>query len=239
MYSFFKKLSYIPYKIRNIFIEKKLTSLNEEEKFSLIYKTRYWTGFNPSSLSGSGSNLDATENIRRELPDILTKYKINSLLDLPCGDFHWMSKINLNDIHYTGGDIVQSVVDANNEQFGNEKCHFLKINLLDDKLPQVDLIFTRDCFVHLTNDQVVKAIHNILASKSHYFMTTVFENVNENKSHSSGDRWRPINLTIEPFNLPEPIEIIDDSFENGQDMLKKMYLWDISLLTQLKSTEAL
>ncbi|MCL4430959.1 MAG: class I SAM-dependent methyltransferase [Epsilonproteobacteria bacterium] len=220
----------LPFKVRNKIIDEKLKHLNEEQKFSLIYKSKYWTSFIPGSASGSGSNLNATKNIRNELPKILQKYHINSILDLPCGDFYWMSKLNLDNIRYIGGDIVEDLIKSNNKKYQRNNCSFNKINLLEDILPEVDLIFTRDCLVHLTNDQVTKAINNILNSNSKYFMTTTFENIQENQSYSNGDRWRAINLTIEPFNLPQPLAIIDDSFLNGQDMHKKMYLWEISTL---------
>ena len=49
-----------------------LPYLNEKNKFSLIYKTCYWTS-NPSndSISGQGSSLEATDKLRHELPKFL------------------------------------------------------------------------------------------------------------------------------------------------------------------------
>lgn len=225
-----KKSLLLPFNFRNKIIDKRLQSLNEEDKFSLIYKSKYWTSFRPGSVSGSGSNLDATKNIRIHLPKILKKYNITSMLDLPCGDFYWMSKLNFDNINYIGGDIVQDLININKRKYESDNCSFMKINLLEDSLPNVDLIFTRDCLVHLTNSQVHQAIKNICNSGAKYFMTTTFENIHTNKSYEEGDRWRAINLLVEPFNLPQPIEIIDDSFSNGQDMHKRMYLWDVDTL---------
>jgi hypothetical protein len=226
-----KRIILFPLKIRNRVVERKLETLNEEQKFSLIYKAKYWTSFKFGSLSGSGSNLYATENIRRELPNVLSKYKIKSMLDLPCGDFFWMRKLNLVGIDYIGGDIVPEIVSKNQSTFG-KNYRFIKINLLEDNLPQVDLVFTRDCLVHLTNEQVMEAIKNVIKANPKYFMTTVFEDIEDNISKKDGDRWRKINLTLEPFNLPIPLEVIDDSFNNGQDMFKRMYLWEVSSIAE-------
>lgn len=217
-------------RIKNKFIENRLDKLSGEEKFSLIYRTQYWLGFNKGSLSGSGSGFDETHKIRINLPIFLQKYQINTILDLPCGDFYWMSKVDLGNINYLGGDIVSDIIEENKLKYSNEKCSFTKLNLLEDSLPTVDLIFTRDCFVHLSNDQVLIAIQNIKRSGSKYFLTTTFEDVKENKVVYGGDMWRKINILLTPFNLLNPVEIIDDSFENGQDELKKMYLYEIKNL---------
>jgi len=39
------------------------------------------------SLSGKGSNLEATVNLREVLPAILSDLDAQNFLDLPCGDF--------------------------------------------------------------------------------------------------------------------------------------------------------
>lgn len=38
---------------------------------------------------------------------MLKKYSIKSILDIPCGDFSWMKKIELDGIEYIGADIVK------------------------------------------------------------------------------------------------------------------------------------
>ena len=69
---------------------------NEEKKFNFIYKNKYWQNDPNGSLSGAGSNLDdSTHNLSIELPNFINKYKIGSLVDIPCGDWAWMSKLNL------------------------------------------------------------------------------------------------------------------------------------------------
>ncbi len=64
-------------------------------------------------MSGIGSDNSQTETVVNELPKIFEKYIIESMLDIPCGDFNWMRKVNLNGINYVGADIVADLVVAN------------------------------------------------------------------------------------------------------------------------------
>ncbi|TRZ51624.1 MAG: hypothetical protein D4S01_04355, partial [Dehalococcoidia bacterium] len=70
------------------------------------------------SVSGYGSELQNTEEIRQALPHIISKYSIRSIVDVPCGDWNWMQKVEL-DVNYIGLDIVPDMVVANNKAYGN------------------------------------------------------------------------------------------------------------------------
>ena len=73
-----------PYQIYRFFYLKYFSGSNKDI-FQNIYFNNRWG--DSSSLSGTGSNLEQTTNIIKELPSIFKKYKINSILDIPCGDF--------------------------------------------------------------------------------------------------------------------------------------------------------
>jgi len=45
-------------------------------------------------VSGNGSELDAVENLIKELPLLLKKYNIKIIIDAPCGDYNWMKNLN-------------------------------------------------------------------------------------------------------------------------------------------------
>ena len=79
------------------------------------------------------------------------------MLDVPCGDFYWMRLVPL-DVDYTGGDIVSDIVARNQAQYGDERRRFLRLDLLQDPLPAADLIFCRDCLVHLSNAHIRRAV---------------------------------------------------------------------------------
>ena len=80
-----------------------------EERFTKIYQENHWN--DSESRSGEGSTQENTQNIRSELPKVLKKYKIKSMLDAPCGDFNWMNVIKNTSIKYIGGDIEFVDVD--------------------------------------------------------------------------------------------------------------------------------
>src|SRR5579871_3535684 len=108
------------------------------EKFTQIYEKNFWKG--SESRSGKGSSLANTCNIRRELPSLLSRFGIRSLLDLPCGDFNWMKMVDLDNIEYLGGDIVESVIRANNHRYRTARRHFAVLGIVHSPLPKVDLI---------------------------------------------------------------------------------------------------
>ena len=203
------KFTSIFLKIRDHYIERKLKNINDKDRFTLIYKSGYWRGLR-GSLSGEGSSCSSTKNIRESLQKFITDYHILSLADIPCGDFYWMSKMDLSSLSYLGGDIVEDMIHKNNYKYSKDNLGFQKIDLIHDVLPTVDCIFIRDCLVHLEDYQVKKVIKNIIKSQSKYLATTIFPNLEENIKSKEIDRWRPLNLMIKPFNLPPPVLLLDD-----------------------------
>jgi len=60
--------------------------------FSQIHRNNLWG--EQESVSGNGSSLAATANLRQELPPLLAGLNVTSLLDAPCGDFNWMKEVS-------------------------------------------------------------------------------------------------------------------------------------------------
>ena len=198
-----------------------------QDTFKEIYDTNLWKSEN--SASGTGSDLVQTEVIRRYFPEVVKKYKIKTLLDIPCGDFNWLKFVDLKGVQYLGGDIVGDLIENNNRQYASDEVVFEVLNLLEDKLPKVDLIFSRDCLVHFSYAHIAQAIKNIKESGSKYLLTTSFIRRKLNFDIVTGD-WRPINLQRKPFNFPEPIEVVlEKCMEgNGKSYDKSLLLYNIS-----------
>jgi hypothetical protein len=121
-----------------------------------------WRGV--SSLSGSGSDLEHTKEIIEQLPRLFRDLRIASILDIPCGDCHWMRRVDLGGIRYIGADVVTSLVDANRKKWKAPAVEFRRLDLLMDDLPTVDLVFCRDCLVHFSLVDVHRALDNICRS---------------------------------------------------------------------------
>jgi len=200
-----------------------------EEKFNYIYKNNLWIG--QSSVSGQGSEESQTNEIKENLPKIISTYKISSMLDLPCGDFNWMKDVELNHLEYIGADIVEEIIRLNKTKYSNEKREFIKLDIMKDNLPKVDLIFCRDCLVHFSYDNIFSTIKNIKKSQSEYLLTTTFTECDMNENIVTGD-WRIINLMKKPFNFPDPELLINENCTEANLTYtdKSLGLWKISEL---------
>lgn len=179
------------------------------EIFDKIYKQNLWTS--GESRSGSGSEIKNTEALRKELSIMLKKYEIKSMLDIPCGDYNWMKEMDLTGIDYIGADIVPDLIARNKNSYPD--IDFKVMNLIEDELPAVDLIFVRDCLGHLSNTNVIKALENIKRSGAKYMCATTFCKFNFNTEIIDGG-WKCINLMIEPFYLT-PIYLINEHCKEG------------------------
>jgi len=203
----------------------------EEAIFYNVFRQNTWGS--EESHSGVGSTLDQTDVIRKELPRIVKKYDIKTFLDLPCGDFNWMRHVDLGVERYIGADIVKDIVEANAAKFGGPGREFKQLNLITSQLPLVDLIFCRDCLVHLSFVDVQKAIANLHRSGIKYLLATTFTNRGANPHIQTGE-WTPYNLQIMPFCFPEPIEIVNENCtESCPDFTdKSLGLWKIKDISQ-------
>lgn len=206
--------------------------LQLKEKFSEVYEKNIFGG--RVSRSGEGSDLIQTEIIRRELPNLVKDFSIRTFLDAPCGDWYWMKETDLGVEQYLGVDIVDAMIEKHTKNFGSPSRTFLCLNLATDSLPKADLIFSRDCLVHLSFEDALKIIANFKRSGAQYLLTTTFVDRGSNNDLVGKDGfWRPLNMRLAPFNFPEPLLVVNEGCaeEAGQYRDKSLGLW---LLSEIK-----
>ena len=203
--------------------------MSAKEVFTRINNKKLWSG--SESASGSGSEIGQTKTLIKELPELLKNKGIKTILDIPCGDFNWMRKVDLSSFDYLGADIVDDLVSENLKNYGSENINFTVLNIITDVLPEKDLIFVRDCFVHFSSNDIQKAINNIKRSGCKYLLTTTFVNYHDNHDIITG-KWRPLNLREKPFNFPEPEYILLENCteKDGKYKDKAMGLWLVEKL---------
>lgn len=201
--------------------------LTTEETFKKIFDSNHWNG--DESVSGSGSADQQTNEISKQIPILVKELDIKTFLDVPCGDFNWFSKMDLNLDLYIGGDIIADIVNRNQQSYGQKHRKFMKIDLIKDPLPNADILHCRDCLVHLSIDNIQSAIQNIKRSGVGYLLTTTFSECEENVDIVTGD-WRIINLEKAPFNFSKPIKLINERCTEGEGTFadKSLGLWKIS-----------
>ena len=204
-----------------------ISSMNKDQKFSYIYKSKNWKGIGDGSLSGAGSNENTTHNIKLELQNFFNQKKIQSILDIPCGDWKWMSNMDFECINYIGCDVVKEMIDKNNKLYAKDNVKFLVKSLIDDDLPKADIIIVRDLLVHLDNSDILKCLENIKRSDFKYIAITNYPILkSQYKENILGDKWRAINLSMEPFNLIDPDYNLDDTnIIQGHDKGKYLSVW--------------
>jgi hypothetical protein len=221
-----KKILVYPFNVYSYKIKEKKIFKHDsiEDRFTEIYKSNYWGS--KESVSGSGSTLIYTENLRNKLPDLLQKYSIKSIFDAPCGDFNWMKlllpKININ---YIGGDIVKDLINSHNINYKNNNTNFIHIDLIKDKFPNADLMICRDCLFHLSYEDTRLVLKNFIDSSIPYLLTTTHKNITgfRNKNISTGF-YREIDLFSAPYSFDsKPIERVDDWMYPEPE--REMCLW--------------
>lgn len=197
--------------------------------FTEIYERRLWGGV--QSASGTGSDIAATRVLRAKLPELLHQLSVTSVLDIPCGDYLWMSQVDLSGISYIGGDIVRELICENQRRYLRDGARFQRLDLLADDLPRADLVLCRDCLVHFSFHDIHRALANILRTNASYLMTTTFRDRHGNCDILTG-QWRPLNLEAPPFNWPTPAAVIVEECdeERGRYADKILALWPLTTL---------
>ena len=214
----------------------RLSRLSPAEVFRKYYQNNKWG--DRESRSGKGSNLAATAELRPKLRALLAELNVSEMLDLPCGDFNWMSHIDFGKTRYLGGDIVPELIADNTSRFARDGISFRVIDLITGPIPRSDLVFVRDCLVHLSNEHVMAALKQIRISGSTFLLTTTFPDTKENTQIATGE-WRAINLMIPPFSFPAPLKMIAEGAEDekGQGHGKMLGLWRVADLSASSSME--
>jgi hypothetical protein len=207
------------------------SAANTEKKASLNFEEIYSSnGFDGTeSLSGGGSTLFQTRLIRIEIPLLLRELGVKTLLDVPCGDWNWMQHVTLDGVQYTGGDVVQSIVDENKKKYADATHQFERLNIVTGPLLQADLILCRDCLVHLSFADGLKALEQFRASGARWLLTTTFTDRGENSDLYDGHIWRPLNLEKSPYNMPKAERYINEGCTEGDGLFgdKCLALWRI------------
>jgi hypothetical protein len=212
-----------------------------KETFSNIYDT---FGFGSTeSRSGPGSTLEETKLLREKIKELVLQKNIKSVVDIPCGDFHWMKEIVFNFESYIGGDIVDKCIQQNNEKYNSPRIKFINFDLVKDDIPESDLLIVRDIIGHFPIEEGKKIVENILRSNCKYLLSTTWakktdqgwSRCNPNDVHRENEgvdfgRFYPVNLMASPFNFPDADVYLEedvrvDNFENGNR--KVLALWDI------------
>jgi len=112
--------------------------------FSDIYQNNVW-----GCGSGDGSTADYTVPYRQFLSKWLHDNKIETVLDIGCGDWQSTCLIDWNGIKYTGIDCVPSLIENHKEKYGSNTISFALKDILSQPLQKsYDVIILKDVIQH-------------------------------------------------------------------------------------------
>lgn len=181
------------------------------DDLSQYFHKNKWGGPDAESLSGKGSTLRYTEQLRGWLPGLLRRLNVETLLDAPCGDFNWMKAVELGSTRYIGMDIVADLIADLEQAYASPERRFLVGDITRGDLPAADLMLCRDCLFHLPYEYDWRFLENFARSGIPHLLTT--SHLGRNRDIERPGQWRQLNLMTAPFHLPPPLEQVDDWIE--------------------------
>ena len=207
-------------------IKSSQAGTNIKDLFTNYYMNNSWG--NKESVSGAGSTLEYTENLRREMPPLLEQYKVRKFLDAPCGDYNWFQTVRKpSGMVYFGADIVSELIEQNQKMHGDRYTNFIPLDITRDMLPDVDMWMCRDCLFHFSYVDIFRTLANFLRSDIEYLFTSVHTECKANTDIVTGGA-RQVNLELPPFNFCKPILYIDDWIPGYT--VRRMGLWTRSMV---------
>ena len=183
----------------------------DSDVFDKIYEHSYW-----GKGSGGGSSPEATEPYKIFLEDFIRHNKIQSIVDLGCGDWQFSKFLDFGDATYIGIDASKRVITDNQRLFSRPGVSFANLPKDCNKLPAAELLVCKDVLMHLST----KEVQDILAILPNYKYALITNDVPcvsafgqiilwlrrpfspvVNREIKTGD-YRPLDPTQQPFNLP-------------------------------------
>jgi hypothetical protein len=195
--------------------------------FASIHATRAWGDC--ESLSGPGSTRERAAAFLPDLLDLVRSLPVSTLLDAPCGDFHWAEPVADAVESYVGVDVVPALIASNRHRWRSPRRRFLCRDIVHQRLPTADLVLCRDGLVHLSEADIWLTLRNFQRTGATYFLTTTFVGERDNGDIATGG-WRPINLQRAPFSFPDAVGMIDERCHHtgGAYADKRLALWRFS-----------
>ena len=139
-------------------------------------------------------------------------------------------------IEYIGADIVDELIINLNKNNNEKNLKFYVSDITKDKFPSSDLFICRDCFIHFSNEDIIKTLRNFIISDIKYILVTDsnVENNFKNYDIQTGE-YRKIDLKKKPFCLPKnDLYNFNDTINLKTNINEnKMTLWSKSQIKEL------
>lgn len=142
---------------------------------------------------GIGSTFDHTRNAILWIPQMMAKYRLQSLCDAGSGDLAWRRGM-VGEFTYRAFDLVKWREDVT------------EIDITKEALPACDVILCRAVLIHLDPPRIARALE--LFSQSAKFLMATSEP--SSNTFDPDQQCNPVDLTAAPYNLGPPLESVED-----------------------------
>ncbi len=140
-------------------------SSQRADRFERIYVDKKWGGelaLGKEVFSGEGSLPEFSKSFIDAVRRFCVANGVRRIVDLGCGDFQVGRLLVADtDLEYCGVDISPTVVDVNTRNFASDKVKFQCLDIVEDALPEGDLVIVRQVLQHLSNGTVSKILDRI------------------------------------------------------------------------------
>ncbi|MEN9252146.1 MAG: class I SAM-dependent methyltransferase [Thermostichales cyanobacterium BF3_bins_165] len=200
-------------KVKRWIESRQNTHKSTEQVFTEIYEKNKWGGNKGEFCSGSGS---VDEQLVSSYVSVIREKGLAegflglTFVDLGCGDFRVGQRLIPLCSRYIGVDIVEPLINENRDKYGNSNIEFLKLDIIQDQLPDGDVCFVRQVLQHLSNQQIVTILDKIrkypwVFITEHYPSDNQAIYPNKDKVHGGDIRLYDnsgVYLTEPPFAIP-------------------------------------
>jgi SAM-dependent methyltransferase len=131
-----------------------------ETVFTEIYRRNLWGGDDGRLYSGPGSDPAVTGPYVEAVTRFIREHRIESVVDVGCGDFRVGEQIAALGVRYHGIDVVPDVIEHHQARHARPGVSFSCRNAIDDELPEADLGLVRQVLQHLSNEQIQRVLNH-------------------------------------------------------------------------------
>jgi SAM-dependent methyltransferase len=181
-----------------------------QETFSAIYDNGTWTDKLPGMpRSGRGSIYERSKSVADFIEEQIDGGHVRSIVDVGCGDLTYMARVDAvvsGRVSYVGYDIVPALV-AEHRRLPWGRFRVGDVTA-DGFRADADLVIVKDVLFHFTDEQIARALDNLVASRWQLLLVTSTDN--ESNEDRTFDRWHyaPLNLTAPPYAF-RPERVLD------------------------------
>lgn len=166
---------------------------------SLVYRWvkphAYETAF-AMLRAGNPHVMKVSEGLVVGVADLIANMGVKTVLNYPCAHFTGLDHRLMDDgVGCINADMVR----------GNGRV----LNLLYNRVPRVELVVMRNFLDYIGTEDALLILSRLQQVGVGYLVSTDYPCLNGNWETYVGE-WRPISLTMKPFEMGEPVKVIQD-----------------------------